>query len=259
MITLSKMLLFMGLIMLVMSLARTGFAQPEPGDIGIDQGEIEEPGMGPRPAEDMEIDMQRAGAPPAGIPTGVPTGVPTGIPMGMLISEQGVALKDNKTYAVRIIVECLMPMEPRRVQKLLASNKSLEEIKDAIAIGASQGEPMYHGNMLLDERIYSLINIRIAFHEDNISNLEADVAKPNQDPALVNEKIVVGHVWMKIAPSDNGMVGIGELWMKDSYHPGTHSVLIDIVSSRKRKTAWNNGDKQDPPRLSSWSLSDKEG
>ncbi len=253
MITLSKMLLFIGLIMLIMSLARTGSAQPGPDDIEMEQRVIAELGMEPRPAEDM--DMQRADAPPAG----APTGVPTGIPMGVLISEQGVALKDNKTYALRIIVECLMPMEPRRVQKLLASNKSLEEIKDAIAIGAYQGEPMYHGNMLLDERIYALINIRIAFHEDNISNLEADVAEPNQDPARIDKKIVVGHVWMTIEPLENGMTGIGELWMDDSYHQGTHSVLVDIVSSHDRKMSWGSRDKQDFQRRSSWSLSDKEG
>jgi hypothetical protein len=195
MMTLSKILLYMGLVMLLMlpmSLAEMGSGQPGPGDKG----------------------MQRAGAPPSGVP------------VGMLISEHGVALKDNKTYALRIIVECLMPMEPRRVQKLLASNKSLEEIK--AAIGAAQGEPMYHGSMKLDERIYPLINIRIASRADNISDLEADVAKPNQDPALVNEIAVVGHIRMTAAPSENGIAGKGELWMNDSYHPGTHSILIDI-------------------------------
>ncbi len=119
-----------------------------------------------------------------------------------------------------------MLMEPRRVQKLMASNKSLDEIRDAIR--AAHGEPMYHGSMKLDERIYPLISIRIASHADNISYLEADVAKPNQDPALVNEIAVVGHIRITIAPSKSGIVGKGELWMNDSYHPGTHSVLINM-------------------------------
>lgn len=214
MITLSKMLLCIGLVMLLVALARMGSAQPTPEDIGIEQREIMERGMEPRSADDIGMRMQRTGAPPAGVP------------VGMLISKQGVALKDNKTYSLRIIVECLMPMEPRRVQKLLASNKSLEEIK--AAIGASQGEPMYHGSMKLEERIYPLINIRIASNADNISYLEADAAKPKQGPAFADETAVVGHIRMTISPSESGMVGKGELWMNDSYHPGTHSVLINM-------------------------------
>jgi hypothetical protein len=243
MITLNKLLLFVGLVVLLVVLARTGSAQsaqPMPEDPGMEQREMVELGL----AEDMGV--ERAGAPP------------TGVPVGMLISEQGVALKDNKTYALRIIVECLMPMEPRRVQKLLASNKSLEEIREAI--GAAQGESEYRGNMLLDERSYPLMNIQIAPFTDNVSILEADVAKPIQGPALANEIAIVGHIQMTIEPSEDGMVGEGELQMNDSYHPGTHSVLIDIVMPCEKNMAWGwgNGDKQEAPWLPLRPPSDKE-
>ncbi len=126
MITLSKVLLC---IILLVSIARLGSAQPAPEDVGMEQKGIREPGMELVRADDMWI--QRTGAPPSGVP------------VGMLISKQGVARKDNKTYSLRIIVECFMLMEPRRVQKLMASNKSLDEIRDAIR--AAHGEPMYHG------------------------------------------------------------------------------------------------------------------
>ncbi len=228
MITLSKILLYMGLVMLLVALVRLGSAQPMPEDIGIVQREIAEPGIDPGLSED--IVMQRAGAPPSGVP------------VGMLISEQGIARKDNKTYALRIIVECLMPMEPGRVQKLLASNKSLEEIK--AAIGAAQGEPMYHGSMKLDERIYPLTNIRIASRADNVSYLEADVAKPNQDPALINGIEVVGHIQMTIEPSEGGNTGKGELQMNDSHHFGMHAILIDILTPCEKSMAWH-GDSGD--------------
>lgn len=249
MITLSKLLLFVGLVVLLVALARTGSAQsaqPMPEDEGMEPGE----GMGPReilepgPAEDMG--MQRADVPPSGVP------------IRMLISEQGVALKGNKTYALRIIVECLTPMEPRRVQKLLASNKSLEEIRDAI--GSEQGEAICRGDMKLDERVYPLTNIRVASFADNVSVLEADVSKPNQDPALINEIVVVGHIRMTIEPSDGGNTGKGELSMNDNRYSGTHAILINIVTPCGKSMAWgwDNGDMQEAPRYPLRPPSDEE-
>ncbi len=228
MMTLNKILLYVGLLMLLVALARVGSAQHLPEEPGMEPREMVEPG----PVEDMGI--ERAGTPPAGVP------------VGMLISEQGVARKDNKTYALRIIVECLMPMEPRSVQKLLASNKSLDEIRKAI--GSEQGDAIYRGNMKLDEKIYLLMNIMIAPYEDNISILEADVAKPNQDAALIDETAVVGHIRMTIEPSEGGNMGKGELLMNDSYHPGMHSVFIEIVAPCDRTMAWDNEDHQEAPR-----------
>ncbi len=224
----------MGLVMLLAALARMGSAQPMPEDIWIWQREIAELGMGLGPAKDMG--MQRASA------------HPTGVPVGMLISEQGVALKDNKTYSFRIIVECLIPMEPRRVQKLLASNKSLEEIREAI--GSEQGEAVYRGDMLLDKRVYPLVNIQMAPFADNVSILEANVSKPIQDHALINEIAVVGHIQITIEPSEGGNTGKGELSMNDSLYSGTHAILIDIVTSCEKSMArrWDNGDMQEALR-----------
>ncbi len=238
MMTLNKILLYVGLVMLLLALVRIGSAEHMLEEPGMEPREMVEPG----PVEDMGI--ERAGAPP------------TGVPVGMLISEQGVARNDNKTYALRIIVECLMPMEPKSVQKLLASNKSLDEIREAI--GDAPGESMYRGNMKLDDKVYPLSNIRIAPYADNASTLEADVSNPNHDPALVNERAVVGHIRMTIEPSEGKNTGKGELWMNDSYHPGTHSVIINIVSPCDRKMAWVSKDEQEAPRRFLWMFSDKE-
>jgi hypothetical protein len=173
---------------------------------------------------------------------------PSGVPVRMLISKQGVALKGNKTYALRITVECLTPMEPRRVQKLLSSNKSLEEIRDAI--GAERGGAICRGDMKLNERVYPLTNIRVASFADNVSILEADVSMPIQDPALIDEVAVVGHIRMTIAPSESGNTGRGELWMNDSRYSGTHAILIDIVTpcDKNMGRCWGDGDVQKAPR-----------
>jgi hypothetical protein len=227
MITLSKLLLFVGLVVLLVALARTGSAQsaqPAPEGMGIQKADIPLSGM----------------------------------PVRMLISEQGVARKGNKTYALRIIVECLTPMEPRRVQKLLSSNKSLEEIRDAI--GAERGEAICRGDMKLDERVYPLTNIRVASFADNVSILEADVSKPVRDPALIDEAAVVGHIQMKIEPSENGKTGRGELWMNDSHYSGAHAILIDIVTpcDKNMGRCWGDGDVREAPRDPIWSPSDEE-
>jgi hypothetical protein len=227
MITLSKLLLFVGLVVLLVALARTGSAQsaqPAPEDMGIQKADIPLSGM----------------------------------PVRMLISEQGVARKGNKTYALRIIVECLTPMEPRRVQKLLSSNKSLEEIRDAI--GAERGEAICRGDMKLGERVYPLINIRVASFADNVSILEADVSKPVSEPALIDEAAVVGHIQMKIEPSEGGKTGRGELWMNDSHYSGAHAILIDIVTpcDKNMGRCWGDGDVREAPRDPIWSPSDEE-
>jgi hypothetical protein len=242
MITLSKLLLFVGLVVLLVALARTGSAQsaqPMPDDEGMEPREILEPGI----AEDMGT--QRADAPPSGMP------------VGMLISEQGVARKGNKTYALRIIVECLAPMEPKRVQKLLSSNKSLEEIREAI--GAERGEAICRGDMKLDERVYPLTNIRVASFADNVSILEADVSMPVQDPALIDEVAIVGHIRMTIEPSESGNTGKGELWMNDNHYSGTHVILIDIMMpcDKNMGLRCGNGDVQEAPRYPLWPPSDE--
>lgn len=233
----------MGHAIFLVSLAIVGSAQPVPEDIGIEQREIVEvePGMELGPADDIRIGMQRADAHPAGVP------------VGMLISERGVARKDNKTYSFRVIVECLTPVEPRRVQKLLASNKSLEEIRDAI--GSEQGDAVYRGSMKLDETVYPLVNIRIAPFADNASILEADVSKPNHDPALINEIAVVGRIRMTIEPSEGGNTGKGELQMNDSHHFGMHAIIIDILTPCEKSMAWRwdnrdmrEGDIPEAPR-----------
>jgi hypothetical protein len=243
MVTLSKIFLYIGLVVLLVALAKTASAQPMPEDIGMEQREIAEPEIGP--AEDRG--MQRSGAPPSGVP------------VGMLISKQGVVLKDNRSYALRIIVECLMPMEPGRVQKLLSSNRSLEEIREAI--GGASGEAIYRGNMKLDEKTYPLINIQIAPFADNASILEADVAKPVHDHALLNEMTVVGYIRMIIEPSkdEKGMVGTGELQMNNSYF-GKYVVMLDRAPPlQENKSGYEDMQMQKAPGFPKVTFSQSRG
>lgn len=224
MVTFCKKLLYIGLSVLLTALPGISSAQPMPENVWITLMETAEIGQ----AEDKG--MQRPGAPPAGVP------------VGMLISEQGVILEDNKSYTLRIIIECLMPMEPRHVQKLLSSNRSLEEIRESI--GDTKGEPIYRGNMKLGDKIYPLTNIRIAHFADNKSILEAEVAKPVHDPALIEETTVIGLIRMIIEPlkDGRGIAGISELQMNNSTF-GKYTFKLDKAPSL-RESKWGYEDAQ---------------
>lgn len=76
------------------------------------------------------------------------------------------------------------------------------------------------------------------------------MSKPVQDPALINEIAVVGHIRMTIEPSEDGNTGKGELRMNDSHYSGTHAILIDIVTpcDENMGLRWGNGDAQKAPR-----------
>ena len=65
-------------------------------------------------------------------------GLPMGVPVDVVYSGHGFALKGNESHILRLKVEDILPLEPGQIRGLLASNKSLEEIRDDIQ--AKEGE-----------------------------------------------------------------------------------------------------------------------
>jgi len=60
-------------------------------------------------------------------------GLPMGVPIEVLQSGRGFALKDNESHVLRLNVWRLSrPMDPTQIRTLLASNKSLDEIRKEI-------------------------------------------------------------------------------------------------------------------------------
>jgi hypothetical protein len=203
MMTKGRVLLCMGLLVLVMALAESGFAQTIPTEAWMYRGETAEPGP--------SREIHKASAPPAGIPVG-------------LVIGEGVAIKDNETHAFRIKVEHLVLMEPWYILQLLASNRSLDETR--VAIRAKQGAAIYRGDMMLDQRIYPLYNIRTKLSADDASILEADVKEP-MDSSSSDETAIVGHIQMTIALREGENVSKGLLQMNDAYYFGRYSVLLE--------------------------------
>jgi hypothetical protein len=156
-------------------------------------------------------------------------GFPMGVPVEVMYSGHGFALMDNESHLLRLKVEAIMPLQAGQIRGLLASNKSLEEIRDDIR--AKEGEKTNRGSMILDRSIYPLINIAVSASGNNSTALKADLADLSQ-PSPANDTAILGSISMIISPSDGGMIGKGELRIDQGPLAATYSLLIDMEPPR---------------------------
>jgi len=156
-------------------------------------------------------------------------GFPMGVPVEVLFSGHGFAILGNESHILRLKVEAIMPLEPDQIKGLLASNKSLEEIRDDIR--AKEGEKTNRGSMILDRSIYPLINIAVSASSNNSTALKADLA--DLGPlSTANDTAILGSISMIISPSDGGMIGKGELLIEQGSLAARYSLLLDMEPPR---------------------------
>ncbi len=187
-------------------LMATGLAEPVSAFAGAEPGE---------PMADQGLMMRRLAS-------------PEGVPIEIVYSGRGFALRNNESYVLRLNVESVLPLEFIEVRNLLASNKSLEQIRDEIR--ARRGEAVYRGGLRLDGAVYPLANIAMSPTSENSTSLTADVgAEPG------NETGIQGRITLNISPADDGMVGKGELELGGGPQTGTYSILLDTHPSRHGK------------------------
>ncbi len=156
-------------------------------------------------------------------------GFPMGVPVEVLYNGHGFALRGNESHIIRLKVEAIMPLEPGQIRGLLASNKSLEEIRDDIR--AKEGEKTNRGSMILDRSIYPLINIVVSASSNNSTALQADLA--DLGPlSSANDSAILGSISVIISPSDGGMIGRGELRIDQGTLAARYSLLIDMEPLR---------------------------
>jgi hypothetical protein len=156
-------------------------------------------------------------------------GFPMGVPVEVMYSGHGFALMDNESHLLRLKVEAIMPLQAGQIRGLLASNKSLEEIRDDIR--AKEGEKTNRGSMILDRSIYPLINIAVSATGNDSTTLKADLADLGPLSA-VNASSILGSISVIIYPSDGGMIGKGELNIWQGPLAARYSLLIDMEPSR---------------------------
>jgi len=149
---------------------------------------------------------------------------PMGVPVEMVVGGGGFALQDNETHLLRLSVVRLSPLDPGRIRDLLVSNKSVEEIREAIK--AEEGQALYRGSMKLDDVVYPMDNIGVRPSGDNVTTVDANIAMPGSDPE--NQTSVVGHLSVTVSTSKGGRIGEGKLDMNSAEHKGSYQVLLDM-------------------------------
>ncbi|HSD58855.1 MAG TPA: hypothetical protein VLB04_11805 [Methanotrichaceae archaeon] len=149
---------------------------------------------------------------------------PMGVPVEMVVGGGGFAFQDNETHLLRLSVVRLSPLDPGRIRDLLVSNKSIEEIREAVK--AEEGQALYRGSMKLDDVVYPMTNIDVRPSGDNATTVDADIAMPGSDPE--NQTSVVGHLSVTVSASKGGRIGEGKLDMNSAEHEGSYQVLLDM-------------------------------
>jgi hypothetical protein len=210
MTSINKILLAVGLAVLLLTLAKVGSAQiqgAEKDPIGVSTLDIDPEGGG----------MKNRAA-----------GMDAGVTVEVILNGQGFASQENRTHLLRINVERLIPLEPISIRNMLAANKSLTEIRDAII--AEPGEATYRGFMKLDSNIYRLEGIQISPADDGENFiLDAYLTLPDQGSYDQNRGTVAGHLQAFIASSDEDIIGQGELVLYDAMKSSPYSLLLDLT------------------------------
>ena len=106
---------------------------------GISSAQLSSAQLMPPPEVAMEPDLALEPGPSEGRMMhgeGMP---PMGVPVEMVVGGGGFALQDNETHLLRLSVVRLSPLDPGRIRDLLVSNKSVEEIREAVK--AEEGRP----------------------------------------------------------------------------------------------------------------------
>jgi hypothetical protein len=148
-------------------------------------------------------------------------------------SGRGFALRGNESHSLRFDVESIRYIEPMNMRMLLASNRSLEEIRQEIE--AKDGNITYRGRIMLDSGIYPLQGITVGLSGDNITTVDADVAEPSFGETNGNEAMIIGHITVTTYPSNIGSVGKGSLTLNFGQYSGSYDVLLNTMTSLKAR------------------------
>lgn len=167
-------------------------------------------------------------------------GFPMGVPLDVLYSGHGLAWKGNESHGLRLKIEAIMPLQPDRIRDLLSSNKSLEDIREDL-LGGEQaaGEKAIRGSMILDRRMYPLVNISLNSSGDT-STIDADLVDTSQP--LSPETPVLGSLSVVVSSSQGKMTGEGELYILEDGDRQRYSLSLDIEPARKRQR--ENGERR---------------
>lgn len=140
---------------------------------------------------------------------------------------RGFALKGNESHALRVSIESIRPIEPMNVRKLLASNMSIEEVRDEIR--REEGSVMHQGLMKIGNEVYMLSNVSLS-ESGNYTELEADLSdqrRQDSEPQIFQDgPEPLGHISAKLAGKDDADVSAGTLVINSGEYAGQYKVLL---------------------------------
>lgn len=150
-----------------------------------------------------------------------------GEPAGLIFHHwHGFALKGDQSYILRISIESLRPVEPINVRKLLASNKTIDEVGKEIL--ADEGKLTYRGHLKLGESTYWMTNVEVGLDQNNIS-LKAELNEPLGNPDSVNSTEAAGRITVNTTGKEGELKGQGSLIITKGRLIGNYQVLLDML------------------------------
>ena len=160
-------------------------------------------------------------------PLGKPIEMSHGAPGGIIFHHwKGFALKDNESHLLRISIESVRPINPMSVRKLLASNRTLDEIEREIL--PHEGNTTFRGRIRLGINPYQLTNIKMIFAENNLT-LDADVVEFQDGTVPSNSTVIVGRLTVDSARQEGSKKGQGELIINEGLNKGSYQLLLDML------------------------------
>jgi hypothetical protein len=141
-----------------------------------------------------------------------------------LQSWRGFALKGNESHSIRVSIESSRPVEVTSIRKLMASNLTLEEIRNEIR--KDEGEVIHHGVLRIGSDIYRLDSISMS-PKGNKTVLDADVSLPKFGSAQNNITTTIGYLNVSLSGKDEREVSQGTLLIKSGKYFGEYRVLLD--------------------------------
>lgn len=153
-----------------------------------------------------------------------PPGDKSGSPVGVIFHNwKGFAIKGNDSHALRVSIESIRPIEPMSVRKLLASNMSIEEVREVIR--KEEGAAVSRGVMKLSDSVYRLMDIEMTPSGNN-TLLEADLGELKHG-APENDTAILGHLSVNLASEETADVSQGTLVVNSGVYGGKYKVLLD--------------------------------
>lgn len=168
-----------------------------------------------------------------------------GGPAGIIFRHwMGFALKDGDSRSLRISIESVRPVEPTCIIKLLASNMTLDEIRNEIRM--QEGNVTNRGVMRLDDDTYRLVDVKMV-PSDNRTVLDANISQPSI--ASDHNITIIGHINVAFAREDTTEVSQGVLNMRAGKNKGNYKVLLDAQDAQDAPPHEHGMDNAGPPMM----------